>query len=131
MQVERATAVVEVLPIEPHQIQDVGVTHHHIGRVLQLLSGTEPAFAEVPVFRRGERKRLVEPAQTQEILARHDEIIAGEEPPSRRVVTEILVEVVDDALTRGGVHVVREDVHRLTTDGACPCRRGRPAVDGG
>ena len=85
MQVERATPVVEVLSIEPREVQDVRVAHHHIGRVLHALSGADPPLAEVPVLRRGERKRLVESAEAQELLARHNEIVAREEPPSRRV----------------------------------------------
>ena len=110
MQVERATSVPEVLSIEPRQREPVCVIDHDLGREVQPLPRVEPALAQIAVFGRGQRERLVESAQLEKVVARHDEVVRGKESAWCGVLAEVLVQVVDDALTRSGAQVVTQHV---------------------
>src|SRR5690349_13648597 len=103
MQIERATPVREVLPVEAREAKLVRVIDDSVRRVLQLVAGSAPSLAEIAVFGCRERKIFVEPADLHELIAGHREIVRREEPPWRRVIAVVLVEKVDDPLARRGV----------------------------
>src|SRR5512133_383214 len=110
MQVECAAAVVEMLAVEANESECVCVIDEDVGHVFEIATRAYPSFAQVAVFRSRERERLVEAAELQELRAWDREIVRREEPSRRRVLSEVVVEEIDDPLARRRVDVVREDV---------------------
>jgi hypothetical protein len=76
VQVVCPAAVIELLPGELSEIQAMAVIDDHILGLQEPATGSLPSLAELPVFRRRERKALVEAAHRPKVVHQRRVVVA-------------------------------------------------------